>query len=93
MSAVPRMNLDDIVGPGDAAHQALLPDMAQNTHDVEKRDRLLDCILTIAPLTEWPPKSLELLRETCRFVISLSRQLQQRVESRDGGDDSTPTRR
>jgi hypothetical protein len=34
---------------------ALLAAIAQNTDDDEKRDKLLDYILTIPPLTQWPP--------------------------------------
>jgi hypothetical protein len=26
----------------------------ENTDDQDRRDRLIDCILTIPPLTEWP---------------------------------------
>jgi hypothetical protein len=76
---------DDVVDPGDAAIQALLADMAANTDDPERRDRLIDYILTIPPLTEWPPDCREKLQETCQFVISLSRDLRQRTAS-DGGD-------
>jgi hypothetical protein len=62
---------DDIVDPTDAAIQALLAAIAQNTDDDDKRDRLIGYILTIPPLTEWPPDCREKLRETCEFVISL----------------------
>jgi hypothetical protein len=77
---------DEVVDPGDAAIQALLALTAENTDD-EKREKLLDAILTIPPLTEWPPDCREKLRETCQFVIGLSRDLRQRAENRDGGAD------
>ena len=70
----------DVVDPGDAAIQALLALTAENTDDDEKRENLLDAILTIPPLTEWPPDCLDQLRDTCKYVISLgrlSRQLRQ----------------
>jgi hypothetical protein len=83
---VPNVESDDVVDSGDAALQALLALTAENTDD-EKRENLLDAILTIPPLTEWPPDCREKLRETCQFVISLSWDLRQRTENRDGGGD------
>jgi hypothetical protein len=50
------MDSDDVVDPGDTAVQALLALTAENTHDREKRDWLIDAILTPPPLTEWPPE-------------------------------------
>jgi hypothetical protein len=66
---------DDVVAPGDAAIQALLAAIAENTHDHERREKLLDAVMTIPPLAEWPPECREKLRERCEFVISLSREL------------------
>jgi hypothetical protein len=48
---------------------------------------LLDAILTVPPLTEWPPDCLDQQRDTCNFVISLSRDLTRRTEAGDGGGD------
>jgi hypothetical protein len=78
---------DDDVDPGDAAIQALLAAIAANTHDPERREKLLDAILTIPPLTGWLPDCREKLWETCEFVISLSRDLRRWTETRDGGAD------
>jgi hypothetical protein len=61
---VPKVNSDDVVDPGDAAIQALLALTAENTHDHERREKLLDAILTIPPLTKWPPHCREKLEET-----------------------------
>ena len=80
----------DVVDPGDAAIQAPLAVIAENTQGDEKRDRLLDYMLTIPPLMEWPPDCREKLRETCEFVISLSRDLKQRTEILDAGGDFHP---
>lgn len=77
------MDPDDVVDPGDAAMQALLALTAENTDDDEKRERLLDAILTIPPLTEWPPDCREKLWETCQFVKALADNLRQR-KARDG---------
>lgn len=55
------MDFDGVVDPGDAAFQALLALTAADTHDPEKRDTLIDAILTLPPLTEWPPENLERL--------------------------------
>jgi hypothetical protein len=81
---LPNVESDDVVDPGDAALQALLASPGR-TDDDEKRERLLDAILTIPPLTEWPLDCLEKLWETCQFVICLSRDLRQRTAC-DGGD-------
>jgi hypothetical protein len=70
-STVPSVESDDVVDPGDAAVQALLALTAEITPDDEKREKLLDAILTIPPLTEWPSECREKLWETCQFVISL----------------------
>ena len=66
---------DDVVEPGDAAFQALLALTAENTDDQEKRDLLIDAILILPPLTEWPPGSLEKLRETGQFIKHLAEDL------------------
>jgi hypothetical protein len=83
---VPKVVSDDVVDPGDAALQALLAAVAENTRDDEKREKLLDAILTIPPLTEWPADWLDQLRDTCKFIISVSRDLRQRTARRGGGD-------
>jgi hypothetical protein len=84
---VPDVESDDVVDPGDAALQALLATMAENTRDHERREKLLDAILTLPPLTEWPVDCREKLWETCEFVISCARELKRRTETRhDGGD-------
>jgi hypothetical protein len=86
-SRVPNVESDDAVDPGDAALQALLAAMAENTRDNERREKLLDAIVTIPSLTEWPPDSLDQLRDTCKFVISVSRDLRRRTETGDDGGD------
>jgi hypothetical protein len=65
----------------------LRPERLAHTDDDEKPETLLDAILTIPPLTEWPPDCREKLRETCKFVISLSRDLKRMTETGDGGGD------
>lgn len=78
------MESDDVVDPGDAAIQALAALTAQNTHDDEKRDRLMDFILTAPPLAEWPPDWREILLETCQFIKRLAEDLRRRGEIHDG---------
>jgi len=72
-TTVSRMELGDLVDRGDAVLQALLASMAERTHDVERRDRLLDYMMTVPPIAGWPTDSLEALRETCQYIISLAR--------------------
>lgn len=83
---MPRVKSDDVVEPGDAAIQALLALTAENTHD-QKREKLLDAILTIPPLTEWPPDCRENLRETCQYIKDPAQDLRQRNESGDVDGD------
>jgi hypothetical protein len=72
-TTVARMEPGDVVDPGDAALQALLASMAERTPDIDRRDKLLDFMMTTPPLADWPTDSLEALRETCQYVISLGR--------------------
>ena len=51
------MELGDLVDRGDAVLQALLASMAERTHDVERRDRLLDYMMTVPPIAGWPTDS------------------------------------
>jgi hypothetical protein len=71
---------DDVVDAGGAAIQALLALTAEKTDDRERRETLLDAILTIPPLREWPPECRKKLRETCEYVISLSPDLRLRTD-------------
>jgi hypothetical protein len=74
-STVHGVNPDDAVDPGDAALQALLAAIAEGTHDSQRRDRLLDMMLTIAPLREWTTESLARLHDVATFGAGLGRQL------------------
>jgi len=67
------MELGDLVDRGDAVLQALLASMAERTHDVERRDRLLDYMMTVPPTAGWPTDSLEALRQPRQYLISLAR--------------------
>ena len=94
-STVLNVDSDDLVDPGDAAIQVLLALTAENTHDDEKRDWLIDAILTVQPLAEWPPECREKLRETCQFIKGLAQDLRQRGDIHGTGDDAhrgQPTR-
>ena len=75
------MDSDDVVDPGDAAVQALLALTAEKTRDPEKRDFLIEAILTVPPLTEWPPECCEKLVATGQFIKSLAEDLRQRGET------------
>jgi hypothetical protein len=59
---------------------------AEYTDDDENRDELLDYILTIEPLTQWPPGRRKKLWETCEF-LKASVVTSQRNETHDGGGD------
>ncbi|MGD1172169.1 hypothetical protein [Mycobacterium seoulense] len=79
------MDFDDVVDPGDAAIQALLALTAENTDDDEKRDLLMDFILTALPPTEWSPDCRQKCWETCQFIKRPAEDLRQRGESGDVG--------
>ncbi|OBK45601.1 hypothetical protein [Mycobacterium kubicae] len=78
------MDSDDIVDPGDAAIQALFALTAENTDDHEKREKLLDAILTTPSLTEWTADHRQKLLVTCLYIKSLAHDLRRRAE---GGQD------
>jgi hypothetical protein len=80
------MESDDLVDPGDAALRALLASMAERTHDAERRERLLDSVLTVPPLADWPSDSLDALRETCAYIISLGRLRRELRQLTEGGE-------
>lgn len=84
---MPNVESDDVVDPGDAAIQALLALTAENTHDDEKRDMLIDGILTLPPLAEWPPDWREILLETCQFIKGLAEDHRQRKAPGCGEDN------
>ena len=86
-SKVLNVDSDDVVDPGDAAIQALLALTAENTRDHEKRDRLIDAVLTVPPLTEWAPECREKLLETCHFIKCLAEDSRQKGEISCGADD------
>lgn len=81
------MESDDVVDPGDAAVQALLALTAEHTRDEEKRDMLMDFLLTAPPLSEWPPDWREILLDTCKFINYLAEDVRTRGEIIDGGGD------
>lgn len=61
------------VDPGDAALQELLTSVAEHIHDPAKKASVTDFLLTMKPLAEWPQPELDVLTETCAYVISLAR--------------------
>lgn len=71
---MPHVEPDDVVKPVDAAFQALLAHAVEEIQDDEKRDKLIDGVLTLPPVTEWPPEGRDKLWETCRFIKDLARE-------------------
>lgn len=69
------MQSDDVVDPGDAAVQALLALTADNTGDPDKRDELIDYILTVPPMAQWSADARETLVATCQFILELGREI------------------
>lgn len=57
-STVLVVNSADVVDAGDAALQALLAALAERTRDSERRDEMLDLMLTLPPVRRWSTDSL-----------------------------------
>ena len=74
-STVPGVSFEDVVDPGDAALQALLAGIAERTADPEKRNKVLDMIVTLPPLREWTTASLVRLHDAASSAIGRGRQL------------------
>jgi len=84
------MDSSDVVDPADAALHQLLAQMAEHTEDERLRERILDLMLTLPPVSQWPPEMLEEWRKTSEYVRSLRRELERRElqrMSRLGGDE------
>lgn len=62
---------------------ATLASMPECTGDDATRDRLMDYMLTVPPLEEWPEESLDQLRETCRLINRCAEDLRSRRQHRD----------
>jgi hypothetical protein len=58
---------------GDAALQELLASIAEDTHDPARKAFVTNCLLTMRPLAEWSQPELDVLTDTCGYVISLAR--------------------
>ncbi len=71
------MDSEDIVDPVDALLQELLAAIAERTADSERRDAIIDHILTDPPLREWPLESREKLIDACEYVKRLAREMRQ----------------
>ncbi len=67
------MQDQDSVDPGDAALQELIASVADYIDDPVKKELLLDFLTIMRPMAEWSEGELELLTQTCAYVISLAR--------------------
>lgn len=68
----------DVVHLADAAINELLGQIAVRTQEPERRERIIDLMLTLPPSREWPPEALDQLRATYEYIRGLSRDLEQR---------------
>lgn len=64
------MNCNDVHKPGDADLKSLLVFIAQRTQDRRKRDAVLNLILTLPPLREWPTEWLLRMKGAISFGTS-----------------------
>ena len=86
-ATVSQMQDQDKVSTNDVL-QELLASVAEHTHDPAKKAFVLDFLLTMEPLAEWPEPALDALTHTCGDVISLARM--RRALERISGQDSRP---
>jgi hypothetical protein len=75
---VASVDSSDVVDPGDAALNELLGQIADNTQDEQRRERVLGLMLTVPPIAEWPPEAIERWRADCNHIRDLRRELEQR---------------
>jgi hypothetical protein len=67
------MQDQDSVDSGDAALQELIASVADYIDDPVKKELLLDFLIIMRPMAEWSERELEVLTQTCAYVISLAR--------------------
>lgn len=81
------MDSSDVVDPADAALNELLAHIAENAHNQDRREKILDLMLTLSPVADWPREMLDEWRTTYGYIRSLRRQHEQRQLERmyDGG--------
>jgi hypothetical protein len=80
------MELENDIDQADAALQALLMGMAQQTNDPRRRAKLLAFAMTAPSMADWPQDSLNALGDTCEYVMSLAR-LGRELRQLTGGTD------
>lgn len=76
------MDAQDRVDPADAAIHALLGHIADNAKDPQKRERILDLMVTVPPVVEWPPEAIDQWRDIFHYVRSLRRDVEERELNR-----------
>ncbi|MBY0287298.1 MAG: hypothetical protein K2X52_09120 [Mycobacteriaceae bacterium] len=76
------MDSEDVVEPIDALLQELLAAVAERTADSARRDAIMDHILTVPPVREWPAESLEQLMDACEYVKRLAHEMRQNRRER-----------
>lgn len=78
----------DAVDPTDAKLQELLAHIAENTQDKDRREKIIDLILTLPPIAQWPPEMFDKWRKTCDYILGLRREHELRQLKRmfDDGD-------
>jgi len=87
------MDSSDVVDPADARIYELLAQIAENTEDTERRERIIGLMLTLPPIAEWPPEVFERWRGIHDYIRGLRCDLEQRQleemynENGDGGND------
>jgi hypothetical protein len=87
-STVTLVDSSDVVDPNDAVLQELLAQIAENTQDKDKREKIIDLIQTLPPITQWPPEIFDEWRKTHDYIRGLRRhhELRQFKRMLDDGD-------
>jgi iron-sulfur cluster repair protein YtfE (RIC family) len=72
------MDSGDVIDPADRAIHEILGRIADRTEDQQRRQRILEVMVTVPPIAQWPPDALEQWREFYAHVRGLRRRLEQR---------------
>ncbi|KAA0093642.1 hypothetical protein CIW49_26705 [Mycolicibacterium sp. P1-18] len=80
------MQDQDKAGASDSVLQELLASVAEHTDDSSKKAVVLDFLLTVEPLPEWPEPAHHVVSQISGYVISLARMR----PALERGQDSQP---
>jgi hypothetical protein len=73
---VRRVHSFDVVAPVDARLHDVLAQIADMTTEHASRDQVVDLMLTLPPIAQWPPEVFDECRKMLEYVRRLRRELE-----------------